>query len=377
MQEDERLSSVIGGVYDAALDPALWPPALGQAAQFADGWSAALFWKDATSKSGGVYYDDGRMERRYVQLYFDKYVKYDPSTTGHYFAELERPMATGDIIAYDEFRDTRFYREWAKPQGLVDFVSAVLDRSTTSVAMFGMFRHERHGVANEETRRRVGLIVPHVRRAVLIGRAIDLRTAEAASFADSLDGLSAGMFLVDASGRITHANAAGHGMVAEGSVLRAVGGRLTASEAEPDRLLRDSFTAAGAGDAGIGIKGIAVALTGASQRHVAHVLPLTSGARRRAGATYAAVAAVFVHRASPNLPSPPETMAKTYKLTPTELRVLLAVVEVGGVPEVAEALGVAATTVKTHLGRLYVKTGCRRQADLVKLVAGFCNPLVA
>jgi hypothetical protein len=69
------------------------------------------------------------------------------------------------------------------------------------------------------------------------------------------------------------------------SVLRAVGGRLTASEAEPDRLLRDSFTAEGAGDAGIGIKGIAVALTGASQRHVAHVLPLTSGTRRRAGAT--------------------------------------------------------------------------------------------
>jgi hypothetical protein len=36
--------------------------------------------------------------------------------------------------------DTRFYRERAKPQGLVDFVSAVLDRSTTRVAMFGMFR---------------------------------------------------------------------------------------------------------------------------------------------------------------------------------------------------------------------------------------------
>jgi DNA-binding CsgD family transcriptional regulator len=59
-----------------------------------------------------------------------------------------------------------------------------------------------------------------------------------------------------------------------------------------------------------------------------------------------------------------------------ELRVLLAVVEVGGVPEVAEVLGIAETTVKTHLGHLYEKTGVRRQADLVKLVAGFSNPLV-
>jgi DNA-binding CsgD family transcriptional regulator len=65
-----------------------------------------------------------------------------------------------------------------------------------------------------------------------------------------------------------------------------------------------------------------------------------------------------------------------YKLTPTELRVLLAIFEVGGVPEVAEALGVADSTVKTHIGRLFAKTGTSRQADLVKIVAGFAGPLI-
>ena len=68
-------------------------------------------------------------------------------------------------------------------------------------------------------------------------------------------------------------------------------------------------------------------------------------------------------------------IAKAYKLTPTELRVLLAIVEVGGGPEVAEALGIADGTVKSHLSRLFEKTGARRQADLVKLVAGFSTPL--
>ena len=62
-------------------------------------------------------------------------------------------------------------------------------------------------------------------------------------------------------------------------------------------------------------------------------------------------------------------------LTPAELRVLLAVVQVGGVPEVSETLGVAETTVKTHLYRVFSKTGATRQADLVKLAAGFSNPL--
>ncbi len=165
-------------------------------------------------------------------------------------------------------------------------------------------------------------------------------------------------------------------MLKEASVLRVEGGRLIANDPQADQTLADTFATAGNGDAAVGIKGVAVPLVAHDgERHVAHVLPLTSGARRNAGASYAAVAVLFVHRATFHTPSPPEVIAKAFQLTPMELRVLLAIVEVGGVPEVAEALGVAETTVKTHLGRLYKKTGTGRQADLVKLVAGFSNPL--
>ena len=105
-------------------------------------------------------------------------------------------------------------------------------------------------------------------------------------------------------------------------------------------------------------------------------MPLTSGARRQAARHYAAAAVLFVHKVALQTPSAPEVIAKTYKLTPTELRVLLGIMDVGGVPEVATALGIAESTVKTHLGRVFEKTGARRQADLVKLVAGFSNSLV-
>jgi DNA-binding CsgD family transcriptional regulator len=166
-------------------------------------------------------------------------------------------------------------------------------------------------------------------------------------------------------------------MLAEGDVLRASAGWLVAGAPQVDQTLREIFAAAGSGDAAIGVKGIAVPLAGRnSERFVAHVLPLTMGARLKAGAAYAAAAAVFVHKAALSAPSPPEVIARTYKLTPTELRVLLAVVEVGGAPEVAESLGVAETTVKFHLKRLFDKTGARRQADLVKLVAGYASPLL-
>jgi DNA-binding CsgD family transcriptional regulator len=102
---------------------------------------------------------------------------------------------------------------------------------------------------------------------------------------------------------------------------------------------------------------------------------LTSGARRRAGFAYTAVAALFVRKAALAMSSRSEVIGKVFKLTPAELRVLLAIVELGGVPEVAAALGVADSTIRTHVSHLFEKTGATRQADLVKLVAGYATPM--
>jgi DNA-binding CsgD family transcriptional regulator len=57
--------------------------------------------------------------------------------------------------------------------------------------------------------------------------------------------------------------------------------------------------------------------------------------------------------------------------------VLLAMTQVGGASEVAETLGIAESTVRTHLLRLFAKTGTKRQADLIKLIASYTNPLIS
>jgi hypothetical protein len=163
MSQSEQLSALIGEIYDAALDPTLWPKVLAESARFVDGFSAALVFKDANKKSGNLYYDTGDIEPHYKQLYFDTYVRLDPSTTSHVLAEIGEPVATADIMPYDEFLESRFYKEWARPQQLVDFVTAVLEKSSTGAALFGVFRHERHGPADDGMRRRMRLIIPHIR----------------------------------------------------------------------------------------------------------------------------------------------------------------------------------------------------------------------
>jgi DNA-binding CsgD family transcriptional regulator len=372
MGDERQPSALIAEIYDAALDPSLWIDVLAKIAHFVGGSAAALWTGSAAEKS---VHDYG-IDTHYRQLYFDHYINLDPATTGRLSADIDEPVAITDIIPYHEFLTTRFYREWAQPQGLVDFVTCVLDNSTTSPAMIRVFRHERDGAVDDQARRRMRLIGPHVRRSVLVGRLIDLETAGTATYADVLDSIGAGVFLVDAGARIIHANIAGQVMLEAGDFLRAVDGRLTAGDSETNKALRGTFAAAGSGDEAVGIKGTAVPLiTRAGEYYVAQVLPLTPSKPRCASIIRPAVAALFVHKAALQAPTLPETIAKSCRLTPAELRVLLAIVELGSVPEVARALGVAASTVRTHILRLYKKTGTGREADLVKFVVGFRNPL--
>jgi DNA-binding CsgD family transcriptional regulator len=376
MPEAEQLSSLIGDIYDAALDRSLWVDVLRRAMKFVGAQGSGLLSRDAVSKTADIHHELG-VAPDYVQLYVDTYARLDPFTMTMFFSEVGQVVGTVDQMAYDEFVKSRFYQEWARPQGWVDSAQALLDKSATSFALVSFLRNKTNGLVDDTMRQRTRLIVPHLRRAVLIGRVIDVKTAEAATFADAADGISAGMFFVDASARIVHANASGHAMLAQGSLLRVVEGKLVPNDASAEQALNEVHAMAERGDAAVGVKGIAVPLLALDgERHVAHVLPLTSGARRRAGTSYAAASAMFVQKAALDTPSPQEVIVKLYKLTPTELRVLLAIVQVGGAVEVAETLGVAASTVKTHLHRLFAKTGAKRQADLVKLVAGYAGPFV-
>ena len=374
----DDLMDLVGAVYDTVLDRTLWPEALRKLSRFVPGAASAVFWEDMASNRGDVYFDDDGIPRDYKALYFQKYVRLNPITIPRFVANIEEPIATADLVPYDEFLQTRFYREWAQPQNLVDFVSVTLEKSSRKAAMFGVFRHARHGRVDETARRRMRLIAPHIQRAVLIAKVVDFKRDEAAMFAETLDGLRAAVILVDARGRIVHTNSAANTLLSDGQVIQAVNGSLTAGAREADERLRSVLRAAAEGDDAIGAQGVALPLIGKTgERYVAHALPLTSRARERAGRKHGAAAAIFIHKTSLEPPSPPVAIAEAYRLTMAELRVLFAIVDVGGVPEVAEALGIAASTVKTPLGRVYDKTGVARQADLVKLVAGFSSSLVA
>ena len=123
-------------------------------------------------------------------------------------------------------------------------------------------------------------------------------------------------------------------------------------------------------------KGVAARLAARDGgRFVTHVLPLTSGTRRQAGASYPAVAAVFVQRAGQDASPATRMLAEQYALTPGAARPRR---DHGfrRLADVAATLKLSPATVRTHLGRVFEKTGVRCHADLVKLAASYPAPIL-
>lgn len=370
--EAEELSEAIVCLYDAAMDPSLWPAALEKTCHFVGGVSANIFWQDAATNAAAVFHAWGG-NSEYDRLYFETYANLNPFFPALAFVGVGKVVSGCDLIPHHEFHETRFYLEWVKPQGLVDVIGVNLDRTATSTAFMSIRRHERHGLVDDEMRRRFALIVPHAERAVAIGNVIQASLSREGLFKRVLEGIAAAVVLVTSDGRIIFANQSAEDYFTSRRVIANRRGTLMAADPAADKALREAFMLAERGDAALGLKGIHVPLaSGDDSHHIAHVLSLVSESRRDEE-NGQAVAALFVRQVTMASPSPLEAIASRYSLTPSELRVLAAVLDSGSVDDLAQRLGVAKATVKTHLNRLLAKTGSRRQADLVRLAAGYGN----
>lgn len=362
-----ELSAVIAEIYDAAIEPALWQQALASICRHVGGHSGVLFWHDAALQSSQALYFFNE-DPKYTQLYFEKYLPMNPMFPAATFVDDGVVMSTYDIMPRSEFIETRFYKEWVRPQGIEDALAVNLEKG---IGRSSLINVRTEVAVSEPMRDRMAVLVPHLQRAVAIGRLFDQHKATQQALTTTLDHVEAAVFLVDADGAITFRNDSAKKLLGEAMLVRERQGALQFVASDTDRRLGDLFFAAAKGDASLGVRGVEVPLTASKEaRWLAHVLPLTSGRRQEAGTASRAVAALFIREMAWNAPPPLEAIAMRYKLLPSEIRVLDAVAKIQGVKELANFLGVSQATVKTHLHNLFRKTGAKRQSELVKLVAG-------
>ena len=214
--EYEKLPDLLGDIYDTALDSERWNNVVTGIIDFVGGRACELVSKDPVSGLGNIKYQVG-IDPHYIQLYAETYAKFGPVTN---LSPIGQVVSIPDLVPYDDYRRGPFYQEWLRPQDLADTAIVVLEKSAADATFLVVVPGKANSMVDDEMRRRLAFIAPHARRALLVGKAMELKQAEAATFANALDGLSAAMFLVDACGRIVHANAAGQDMLYANDFLR-------------------------------------------------------------------------------------------------------------------------------------------------------------
>ena len=147
MREAEELSQVIGDIYDASLDPGLWPSAIESICGYVGAASASLHSQNSISRATDALFWWGRESSapHYFDLYLQKYGKINPIFPGVVFFDVELPVAVPDVISCEEFVQTRFFREWLAPQSLMDGLFSNLEKGATSCALFTAMRHAERG----------------------------------------------------------------------------------------------------------------------------------------------------------------------------------------------------------------------------------------
>ena len=136
MIEDQRFSRLITDIYDTALDPALWPALLASIGETMNAQAAGLLSKDASRRCVDATCHVG-LDPHFERTYADTYGKLGPVAVSA-FCDVNRIASIPELVPYDEYCRSCFYREWAKPQGWADVAVGVLEKSASGCAYLSL-----------------------------------------------------------------------------------------------------------------------------------------------------------------------------------------------------------------------------------------------
>jgi len=354
MDRQAHFDQVIGSLYDAAAEPERWPDTLTGIADLLGAVGAQFFlWDKQTSAA--PFAAVGRLPEEGNAAYVRYYGAIDPRREA-----LER-VPVGKLFLADEhfdggrFRKSEFFNDFLVPYS-VPYVagSRVLETAGLS-AVVAVLRDFRQGAFEPREVAVLERLMPHLQRAARLH-----------------DRFPFGVVIADATGRALITNRAAAEMAAANDGLLVRSGHLTAARtgeaAELARHIAEAVRTAGRhhGDGG----GSLLVSRPSGRRPFAVLVAPLSPDVTLAAAHQAPAALILIT----DLERQPKVLGRRLvdllDLTPAEACLAVALAAGKRLEDIAEERGVRMPTLRSQLRAVLDKTGTRRQADLMRLIAG-------
>jgi DNA-binding CsgD family transcriptional regulator len=250
--------------------------------------------------------------------------------------------------------------------GLRYLVSTLLQKEPEFGRVMALVRDEDRGAFRADERTRLSWTAQHLGRALLLAHSLADARGTQAILADVLDRSWRAILVADAHSTLVHANGAAKELLERGDGLRLTAGRLSAARASDRTRLNQLVSEAAATSAGSGISpggALRIPRPDGAADYMATVSPLST-ALMRGTERRALVLVVITDPVGPR-PASPSAWREAFGLTEAESRVALGLVEGLAPAAIAARHGVSLPTVRSQVRSLMVKTGTRRQAELL------------
>ncbi len=388
-EELTRLSKLIGLIYEGATDPGRWAKdILPAVAEYIQAPECLLFTPAHSPQEGGYFFNHG-ISQEQIDLYANKYQSEDVWT----IATIEKSLGFegnvilgSELVPREQLLESRFYKEClSRDKNMASMMTSLvfgIDATDSIPTAFSFFRGLHHPDFGEGDRARLRLVLPHLSRS--LGVMQRLRSAElaAASSLAALDRLSSGVLLIDTNGAAAFANRSAQRMLDndDGLHLRKLShgaglGNLVAEDAATSKAIGDAISATISRDP-YDTPHFSDCVTVARTSGVAcYTLQFSAlGDHNEFGGGRSAYAAiVFIADSAQEAHVDPVVLQSAYRLTPTEAKVAVILLESGSAQEVADKLGVSPHTVNTQVKQIYAKLGVDTRTRFVKLMMGLAS----
>jgi DNA-binding CsgD family transcriptional regulator/PAS domain-containing protein len=287
-----------------------------------------------------------------------------------YDTMLTRGFEDGDaIVSREELCASEYYQHFLHPLDMRHGIGIAVRTDAASVfSLVSLNRHAGAGAFDREDLALVAALRPHLVNAFSLYRRIASLQGRIESMRSSFDRLPLALLILDLDGRVLEHNAEASRFLGRCSEIRlAASGDLRLRDARAHARLRGFVARAGHPSVPPQNESIVLGDT-FGELTVLHLCALpasTGGVLQRRGRVLASICLPGQDAAEPFAAN---LLRAAFELTHTESMVVLSLRHHHDPTEVAAELGLAVSTVRSHLKHAFRKSGTTRQGELLRLV---------
>lgn len=371
--ELREFSVLVERLYDAALNPEGWRNIASDLARAFNSHSCAIQLRDIAANQTVVLTNTDNYNSQAIADYEAHFHATDMYVEGAMKIGVGIPLIGSQIVDDNKLLNSEYYADWLKQVGIFYLTGGMMAIDGTAIAGIGI--HRPYGAENYSTadREAMGMILPHLTRALQMYRKLHGLERHGAIGLAALEAMAVGVMVVDAAGKLLFSNTVAERLLQKGQGITVSHGHLRAQIPERNLPLLHAIREAVAGFTGRPSHAGMLVLPRPDALPLSLLVCPAPGHRLGADLLQA-TAIVFVNNPDDRVTPTEAALATQFRLTPAEARLTAALLDGEHVDDYAIRTCLSPHTVKTQLKAVFAKAGLGRQSDLMRAV--LANPVL-